>query len=129
MKSWVIVFFLLVSTAVQAQTDTIRDTLRNRGETSNPASFYNDQLPKDLAPAKDSVEVPIDRLPAKLKKVLRKNDVFEGWEQGAAYYDKVNKLYKVYIPQGNTLRIHGFTGDGKVVTFQSIKRPAASPSG
>lgn len=129
MKNWVIVVFLLISTMVQAQTDTIRDTLRNRGETSNPESFYNDRLPKDLAPAKDSIEVPIDRLPAKLKKALRKNSAFDGWQNGSAYYDKVNQLYKLYIPQGNTIRIHGLTGTGRSVSFQSIKKPAASPSG
>lgn len=129
MKSWTIAVFFLMSTMVHAQNDTIRDTLRNRGETSNPESFYNDHLPKDLAPLKDSVEVPIDRLPAKLKKTLRKNAAFIGWENGSAYYDKVNKLYKLYIPQGNTLNIHGFTGNGKSVTFRSIKKPAASPSG
>lgn len=124
MKGWALVVFLLTSTLVQAQTDTIRDTLRNRGETSNPESFYNNQLPKDLPPAKDSVEVPIDRLPAKLKKVLRKRAEFDGWEKGSAYYDRVNHLYKLYIPQGNTLRIHGLTGNGKSVSFQSVKIPA-----
>lgn len=129
MKNWAIVVFFLASTMVQAQTDTIRDTLRNRGETSNPESFYNDHLPKDLAPLKDSVEVPIDRLPAKLKKALRKNDALTGWENGSAYYDKTNQVYKLYIPQGNTIRIHGFTGNGKPVSFRSIKKPAASPSG
>jgi hypothetical protein len=112
-------FLLLLSSYGYAQHNpTDPDTIDDK--VANQESWYNDTLPSDLIPLRDSVLVAAEDIPHKLHKVLRSKDEYGGWEAGKIYFDKPSKIYKVYIPDVKTTRIYGFTKDGHPVSFRSF---------
>ena len=122
-----LVFFLLIFLIgeTNAQSDTTQNlpdsVLRRSGP--DPESWYNSALPKDAAPAKDSVILAVDQLPSSLRKSLDTKKEFDGWRNGKIYFDKVNKNYKLFIQRGrNTER---FTVDkrGNTLSFTSFISP------
>lgn len=118
-----LLLFLIRET--NAQSDTTQNlpdsVLRRSGP--DPESWYNSALPKDAAPAKDSVIMEVDQLPSSLRKSLDHKKEFDGWRNGKIYFDKVNKNYKLFIQRGrNTER---FTVDkrGNTLSFTSFISP------
>ncbi|RAW00115.1 hypothetical protein [Pseudochryseolinea flava] len=112
---------LFSSVSLLAQRDpTVPDTVDDR--VANQASWYNDTLPNDLPPHRDSTLVNVNNLPQKLKKALSSKDEYGGWEKGKIYYDHPTKIYKVHIANGNDVRIYGFTPDGHPVSFRAFRK-------
>jgi hypothetical protein len=119
-----LVVFILLSVA-SAQTfaqhnPTDPDTLDDK--VANQESWYNDTLPKDLEPFRDSVLVSLGQIPVKLRQELQSKDVYDGWENATLYFEKASKTYKLYLPDEKTIRIYGFSSDGHPVSFRSFKR-------
>lgn len=116
------VFSFLVCTA-GAQTDTLQklpDTIRSNSGP-DPQSWYNSELPKDVAPFKDSVLLRADEVPHKLQKALDANDEFDGWRTGDLYFDRVNKFYKLFIRRGTNVDRFILTKGGKIISIQSYR--------
>ena len=120
-RAWIIVLLSLLMIPLLAQRDpTIPDTIDH--QVANQASWYNDTLPGDLGPPKDSVLlVPAD-LPAKLTAALAAKDEYAGWDKGKIYYDRASKIYKIYIADDTNVRVYGFSPTGHPVSFRSFKR-------
>jgi hypothetical protein len=120
-RFWLVFLCTLLSIPLIAQRDpTIPDTVDHK--VSNQESWYNDALPEDLPPYRDSVLVNTTEIPAKLRKVLSGKDEFGGWENGKIYYDRASKVYKVYIHKDADVTVYGFTPDGRPVSFRSFTR-------
>lgn len=121
MKTGITALLLLLALPVMAQRNpTDPDTIDD--QVANQESWYNDTLPEDLEPKRDSVLVAVDDLPQKLRKVLSSKDEYAGWQKGRIYYDKVVRIYKVFIPDERDVRIYGFSKEGHPVSFRAYRR-------
>gem|GEM_PF-1864086 len=64
-----------------------------------------------------------DRVPAKLLRVLKKDDQYKGWESSGIHLDADTNLYMVSVMQGNLYRTYGFNMYGKpVLITESIRK-------
>jgi hypothetical protein len=66
-----------------------------------------------------------DRIPAKLLRVLKKDDRYRGWETSGVYLDADTNLYMVSVMQGRIDRTYGFNAYGKpVLVTETIHKHA-----
>lgn len=116
MRTFIITCILTlgIASGVFAQQDTVRHDERN---FTNPESFYNSELPKDVRPFRDSVRLEQRQVPRKLKKTLQRDDLYRGWEDAGIYFNTNTKLYMLYLRADSIVRKYGFDEYGKVVTF------------
>jgi hypothetical protein len=117
-------FILALCLRAVAQTDTtnLPDTVRT--ETSpDPRIWYNSELPRDLAPYKDSVLLSEDQLPAKIRRTLDDKDELNEWRRGSVYRDNVNGTFKVFIPRGRNIEFFTLSTDGTIVAYRSYIAP------
>lgn len=63
------------------------------------------------------------RIPAKLRRVLKKDEQYKGWETAGVYLDQSTSLYMVSVSQGNASRTYGFNVYGKpVMVTESFRK-------
>lgn len=125
MKRLLLFFFLLPCGYLYAQTDSavvVRDTVGMRRDMPDPQSVYNDELPKDIGPPKDSVLVTGKQVPRRVRKALNEKDVYRGWQDGELYLNRNTGLYMLYITRNGLVNKFGLDAAGKQVTFVSFKK-------
>jgi hypothetical protein len=120
----VLLFAILHITVVVtcAQVDTSRTAVVDTSAVVNQNTLYSQELPKDIGPAKDSVRVAAAALPARLRRRLKREEQYKGWEGSEFYLDRVNGLYKVYFTDGARVREYVFDNKGNPVTVNSFVR-------
>jgi hypothetical protein len=119
LKPFFTILYLLSVTILNAQTDTtITDTLDNVRQEN----LYWQQLPKDLPPYRDSVEISLNDVPKEIQNALRDEPQYLGWEHAKVFYDKNTTIYRVYIPSPaeQSIRIYGLSKAGEPVTFNEV---------
>jgi hypothetical protein len=117
-----IVFCFCISfcSAALAQTDSI-EYVHGLPVTGDPddtvTATTTDRAPKDIL-----VEVPVDKLPRRLRKTLEKDPEYEGWEKFNVYRDVNTGLYILPIQRGSIIRTYGLNENGKPVTFSETSK-------
>ncbi len=117
--------FAIVHIAVvvsRAQVDTSRTAVVDTLAVVNQNNLYSQELPKDIGPPKDSVRVVAAALPGRLRRRLRQEEQYKGWERSEIYLDRVNALYKVYFTDSARVREYVFDNKGNPVTVNSFVR-------
>jgi hypothetical protein len=121
----VFVLLMLSVWSANAQSDTTQQlpdsVLRRSGP--DPQSWYNSELPKDAAPKKDSVLLTLDQLPSVFRKSLDEKKAFDGWRNGAVYFDRVTKNYKLFFPRGKNTEWFVLDEKANVLSYQSFISP------
>ncbi len=64
-----------------AQVDTSRTAVVDTLAVVNQNNLYSQELPKDIGPLKDSVRVVAAALPGRLRRRLRQEEQYKGWEE------------------------------------------------
>ena len=100
---------------LHGQEDTVRQT------SANQESWYNQELPRDAEPKKDSVELTFGQLPDRIRNVIESRKEYSGWQNGRIYFDKINRLYKLYIPGATNTRMFAIDPEGYSISFRSTK--------
>jgi len=120
----VLLFAILHITVVvtHAQVDTSRTAVVDTPAVVNQDNRYSQELPKDIGPPKDSVRIDAAALPARLRRRLRHEEQYKGWEGSDFFLDRVNRLYKVYFTDSARVREYVFDNRGNPVTVNSFAR-------
>ncbi|HYG19933.1 MAG TPA: hypothetical protein VD816_13440 [Ohtaekwangia sp.] len=112
------IILVAFSAAVYGQADTSGvDSMR----AAHPDEWYHQQLPHDAGPPKDSIQVDYTSLPRALQATLKRNDDYEGWEQGEIYLNRNTAVYQVHIVRDSILYVYGLLRNGQPVSFRTQK--------
>lgn len=106
----------------RAQVDTSRTAVVDTSAVVNQNNLYSQELPQDIGPARDSVRIAAAALPARLRRRLKHEEQYKGWEGSEFYLDRVNGLYKVYFTDSARVREYVFDNKGNPVTVNSFAR-------
>lgn len=75
------------------------------------------QVRFDLDPANQWIVVTPSDVPNKLRNVLDRKEIYDGWEKGEIFYDKSIDRYLLRMKNGNAITTYGFATDGSSVSF------------
>jgi hypothetical protein len=121
MKNLLVFLWLSLSLfRASAQSDTIPtlpDSLRRN--SPDPNSWYNNELPKDIGPAKDSLLLTAQQIPDNIKQAMDAKEELKGWRDGSVYQDRVNKTFKIFIKRKRNVELFVMSSDGQIVSYRS----------
>ncbi len=111
-----VVLLLLPTGAVLAQADSLRliHGLPHTGSDTVHEGYY-------ARPPVDRAQVVSPRhLPRRIKRVLSRNDIYQGWENGRIYFDREAERYRLYLRGDSITRVFGFDTRGNPVTYDEF---------
>ena len=122
MRTVLLIAILHITVVVtRAQVDTSRTAVVDTSAVVNQNTLYSQELPKDIGPPRDSVRIAAAALPARLRRRLKHEEQYKGWEGSEFYLDRVNGLYK-YFTDSARVREYVFDNKGNPVTVNSFVR-------
>lgn len=108
---------LMLPVLVVAQQKDLTDTLEFRYGLPVSEDDTSDEVRSDEDPANQWLEVRHSEIPRKLRRILDRKDIYEGWDKGTVYYDKSIDQYLVRMKVGDATRTYGFAANGDQVSF------------
>jgi hypothetical protein len=116
MKKLFVIMLMALAPEAYAQ---MGDTTNNEGGTV-PGNRYQQELPDDLPPTHNEVRVKSFQLPKRLQRTLKRDALYQGWEDGVIYYNTRTELYTVHLTGDSTRRMYQFTRRGQPVAINEI---------
>lgn len=105
----------------QAQQKDLTDSTEFRYGLPVSNDDTTKRVRSDLDPANQWLTVEQSKIPKKLRRILNRKDIYEGWEQGDLFFDKSINRYLLRMHDGNVVRTYGLAADGSPVSFTEEK--------
>jgi hypothetical protein len=114
---YILLLLLFQPLLVIAQQKDLNDTIEFRYGLPVSGDDTTDEVRSDQDPANQWVAVSESEIPRKLRRVLDRNEAYEGWEKGTIYFDKSINQYLLRMRVDDAIRTFGFMSDGSAVSF------------